>query len=74
MKLYLESHFSTAVLVVVVRVDSREEREVEPIDALPIVGVTVERDEPRPELGGDSGLRVGLAAPLARLFVRFHQR
>lgn len=67
---YLNGHFSSFVFVVFIWVESWAERELEAINVLPIVGVAVEGDEAGPELGLDSALRVGLAAPLARFFVR----
>lgn len=67
---YLNGHFSVFVFVIRMWVDSREERELEAINVLPIFGMAIEGDEARLELGINSDLGAGLAGPLARFLVR----
>ena len=66
----LNGHFSGFVFVIRMWVESREERELEAINVLPIFGMAIEGDEARLELGINSDLGAGLAAPLARFLVR----
>ena len=69
----LNSHFATFVLVIFIWVQSWEEREIQPIDVAPIIGVAVEGDESRLVLGVNPSLQVRLAAPLPRFLVRVRQ-
>jgi hypothetical protein len=67
---HLNGHFSGFVFMIRMWVESWEERELESINVLPIISMAIESDKARLELGLDSDLRVGFAAPLARFLVR----
>lgn len=67
----LNGHLPAIELLIGVGVESREERELGPVDGVPVAGAAVDGDDPGPELGLEPDLRrVGLAPPLAGLLVR----
>nr|GMD89984.1 hypothetical protein Iba_chr14dCG5280 [Ipomoea batatas] len=65
----LNGHFSTTELMVIIRIESGKEREVEAVNIGPVISVAVEGDASWPELGHDSGLLMRVAVPLAGLLV-----
>jgi hypothetical protein len=53
---YLNGHFSAIEFIFSIRVKSKEKREVGPINALPIIGVTIKCNKTRLKLGLNSDL------------------
>ena len=66
---YLNAHLSTFEFILSVRVEGGEEGEVGPINVLPIVGVAIQCNNAGFEIGLDSDLGLGVAAPGARFLV-----
>lgn len=66
---HFDGHFSTTELMVIIRIESGKERELEAVNIGPVISVAVEGDASWPELGHDSGLLIRVAVPLAGLLV-----